>query len=197
MRNRNALIIISKYPEKGAVKTRINGLSDEQRVALYDRLLNTTMSKLSFIPGVDTFMAFAPSDAEEYFSRFSVDLIPLDKDDLGRSMYQAFCFVFQQGYEKVSLAGADIPDLSVSIINDSFNKLSENDLVFGPAKDGGYYLVGMKEPVGEVFRNIPWSSSKTLEASIKNAEQAGYTVGLITTLSDIDTIEDAKELGLI
>lgn len=197
MKNRNALIIIAKYPEKGAVKTRIRGLSDEQRVELYTRLLEDTMVKLSMIPGVDTYIAFAPFNTEEYFSRFNVGLIPLSDGDLGQRMYQAFHDTFHRGYEKVSLAGADIPDLSDSVIIDSFKHLSDHDLVFGPAGDGGYYLVGMRKLIREVFQDVPWSSDRTLEISIKNAEQSGYSVGLITMLSDIDTYEDAQKHGLI
>ena len=197
MKNHNALIIIAKHPEKGTVKTRIKGLSDEQRVQLYTRMLNDTMEKLCSISGVDTYIAFAPSNKKDFFSRFNVGLIPLSDGDLGQGMYEAFHRTFQRGYKKISLVGADIPALSVSIIIDSFNQLSENDLVYGPARDGGYYLVGMRKLIKEVFNDVPWSSPMTLEISMNNAKQAGYSVGLITELSDIDTIEDAKKHGLI
>jgi hypothetical protein len=197
MKNLNALIIIAKYPEKGLVKTRIKGLSDEQRVDLYTRLLNDTMEKLSTIPGVDTYIAFAPSDTKEYFTRFKVGLIPLSDGDLGQRMYEAFHITFQRDYEKVSLVGADIPGLSVSIVMDSFNQLSDNDLVYGPARDGGYYLIGMRKLIKEVFNDVPWSTERTLEISIKNAEKAVCSVSLITELSDIDTFKDANKHGLI
>jgi len=197
MKNLNALIIIAKYPEKGLVKTRIKGLSDEQRVDLYTRLLNDTMEKLSSIPGVDTYIAFAPENTKKYFSRFQVGLIPLSDGDLGQRMYEAFHETFQRGYEKVSLAGADIPGLSESIVMDSFNQLSDNDLVYGPARDGGYYLIGMRKLIKDVFNNVPWSTDSTLEISIKNAEKAVCSVSLITELSDIDTFEDAKNHGLL
>ena len=197
MRNRNALIIIAKHPEKGVVKTRIRGLSDEQRVELYIRLLNNTIEKLSSLSGVDSYIAFAPAHTKEYFTRFNVGLIPLSDGDLGMRMYEAFDKTFQRGYEKVSLVGADIPDLSGSIIINSYNQLSHHDLVYGPAKDGGYYLVGMRKLIKEVFTDVPWSSHMTLEVSMNNAKQAGYSVARITVLSDIDTFEDAKKQGLI
>ena len=197
MNNRNALIIIAKHPQKGAVKTRIKGLSDEQRVELYTRLLNDTMEKLSSFSGVDTYIAFAPSHTKDFFSRFNVGLIPLSDGDLGERMYEAFNCTFKKEYKKICLVGADIPDLSESIIIDSFNQLSEHDLVYGPARDGGYYLIGMSKLIKEVFNNVPWSSPMTLESSMNNAKQAGYSVGRITELSDIDTFEDAKKHGLI
>ncbi len=197
MKNRNALIIIAKHPEIGAVKTRIEGLSDEQRVKLYSKLLNDTMEKLSSISGVDTYIAFAPANTKDFFSRYKVGLITLSDGDLGIRMHEAFSNIFQRGYEKISLVGADIPDLSESIIIDSFNQLSDHDLVYGPARDGGYYLIGMSKLIKEVFIAVPWSSPMTLEISMSNAKQAGYSVARITTLSDIDTFEDAKKYGLI
>ena len=197
MKNNSALIIIAKYPEKGNVKTRIQGLSDEQRVALYIRLLNLTMDKLSSIPGVDTFIAFAPDSTEEYFKRFGVRLIPLHDGDLGIRMYEAFSEVFSDRYQKAALVGADIPDLSESIILNAMDVLSGHDLVFGPAKDGGYYLVGMRKLIKEVFDNVPWSSDQTLEKSLKQSEKFGYSAGFTETLSDIDTGDDVKRSGLL
>jgi glycosyltransferase A (GT-A) superfamily protein (DUF2064 family) len=111
-------------------------------------------------------------------------------------MYAAFEEVFNQGYEKVSLVGADIPDLSAAIIMRSFEILEETDLVFGPARDGGYYLVGMSKLIREVFQHVPWSSSKTLEQSLEQARKYGYSSGFVDTLRDIDTSEDLNRSGL-
>jgi len=197
MKNKNALIIIAKYPEKGKVKTRVRGLSDDQRVELYEKLLNLTMEKLSSVPGVDTFIAFAPDSAEEYFKHFGVKLIPLPGSDLGAGMFQAFDRVFSEGYKKAALAGADIPDLSPAIILNAMGLLSTYDLVFGPAKDGGYYLVGMRMLIKEVFEDVPWSSDQTLNKSLDQAKKFNYSIGFTDTLSDIDTIEDVKKTGLL
>ena len=120
--NRNALIIIAKYPDKESVKTRLKGLMpDNKRLQLYITLLNHTLRKLGSIPGVDTFIAFAPESAGEYFKQFNVKLIPLHEGDLGKRMFEALREVFGSGYQKASLVGADIPDLCDSIILDSFD----------------------------------------------------------------------------
>ena len=191
--NRNALIIIAKYPEKESVKTRLKGLMpDNKRLQLYITLLNHTLRKLGSIPGVDTFIAFAPENAGEYFKQFNVKLIPLHEGDLGKRMFEALREVFGSGYQRASLVGADIPDLCDSIILDSFDILSENDLVYGPAEDGGYYLVGMRKLIKEVFENVPWSSDQTLGKSLEQAGRFGYRTGFTRMLSDIDTIEDVK-----
>jgi rSAM/selenodomain-associated transferase 1 len=198
MNNRNALIIIAKYPEKDNVKTRLKGLiPDPQRLALYVSLLNQTIQNLGSIRGVDTFIAFAPDDTEEYFSRFNLKLIPLHEGDLGVRMFEAFKEVFSAGYKKAALVGADIPDLTAAIILNAFDLLQSNDLVYGPAKDGGYYLVAMKTLIKEVFENVPWSSGQTLNKSLRQAEKYGYRTGFTETLSDIDTYDDVKRSGLL
>lgn len=197
MNNKNALIIIAKYPEKGKVKTRIKGLSDDERVSLYESLLKHTMSRLGSISGVDTFIAFAPETAHDYFMQFGVRLISVHPGNLGERMHEAFRAVFHLGYKRAALVGADIPALTPDIIRDSFNVLADNDLVFGPAVDGGYYLVGMRKLIREVFEQVPWSSQETLKRSVEQAHVSGFTVGYTETLSDIDTMEDVRKAGLL
>ncbi len=195
--NKNALIIIAKYPEKGRVKTRLKGhMSDEEIVRLYTTLLERTIKELRSISGIDTFIAFAPQSSRDYFSEFKLRLIPLHKEGLGKRMLEAFEEVFLSGYKKAALVGADIPDLSVNLVFEAFNVLSDKDLVFGPAKDGGYYLIGMSRLIREVFENVPWSSDQTLNRSLVEANKNGYSSGFTETLNDIDTIEDVKSSGL-
>ncbi|MBC8413548.1 MAG: TIGR04282 family arsenosugar biosynthesis glycosyltransferase [Nitrospira sp.] len=196
--SKNALIIIAKYPESDNVKTRLKGvMSDNARLQLYIKLLYSTIERLSSIPGIDTFIAFAPAESDHYFLRFNLDLIPLHHRGLGEGMLEAFMHVYSSGYERATLVGADIPGLTPEIITDSFNKLTKNDLVFGPAEDGGYYLVGMNKLICEVFKDVTWSSNQTLSESLRQAEKYGYTYDLTHTLFDIDTIEDVKRAGLM
>jgi len=196
--NDNALIIIAKYPEEKNVKTRLKGLMpDEKRLALYVSMLENTLRKLKSVPGVDTYIAYAPESGKNYFTRFGVGLILLPEGDLGMRMFHAFRELFKTGYRRAVLVGADIPDLSSAIILKAFMILSLDDIVYGPAKDGGYYLVGMRKLIKEVFEDVPWSSNQTLNRSIERARQSGYNVALTETLSDIDTIDDVKRAGLM
>ena len=196
--NDKALIIIAKYPEPKSVKTRLKDLlPDKERLKLYIGLLEDTVQRLKAVPGVDMFIAYAPPDAEDYFSRFGARLIPLTEGDLGERMQYAFAKVFAEGYQKAVLVGVDIPGLSAAITLKSFEPLSDNDIVYGPAEDGGYYLVGMRKLIQEIFEDVPWSSDQTLKRSLEKTAQSGYSVALTETLYDIDTIEDAKRAGLI
>lgn len=196
MKHSKALIIIAKFPDADRVKTRLRGsLPDEQRLELYVALLEHSVNKLKAIPGIDTFIAYAPEQAGTYFSQFRLPLIALRQCGLGENMCEAFEDVFHRGYRKAALVGTDIPGLSPAIIRKAFAILSHKDLVYGPARDGGYYLVGMRRLIKDVFEDVPWSSNQTLEKSIAQAARAGATVGFTETLSDLDTIEDFKVLG--
>lgn len=196
MNNENALIIIAKYPDSARVKTRLSrALTDSERVSFYTSLLEGTIGRLGALKGVDTVIAFAPGDSGDYFSRFGLGTVSLPEGDLGERMYYAFQEIFLKGYTKAALVGVDIPGLSGSIIVQAFELLSRHDVVFGPARDGGYYLIGMKEPVHALFDGVPWSSSLTLKKSIEAAEGSGLSFACTEMLSDIDTIEDMKRSG--
>ena len=197
MKNNNALIIIAKYPVNGSVKTRLKGhMPDDKILELYSHLLETTIQKLRSIDGVDTFIAFAPQEAASFFSKYNLRLISLSDGDLGMRMFSAFENIFNHDYENAVLVGADIPDLSSKNILNALQLLSAHDLAYGPAEDGGYYLVGMRKLIKEVFEEIPWSSNVTLERSIARAKKFKYSVSYTETLYDIDTIDDVNRSGL-
>lgn len=112
-------------------------------------------------------------------------------------MFNAISRVLGCAYHKAVLVGTDIPDISAPIVLKAFELLDGSDIVFGPARDGGYYLVGLKTPVKEIFREIEWSTEETLRQSIRRAGQFGYSSAMTGRLADIDTIEDVKRAGLL
>lgn len=196
MTGKNALIIIAKYPRKENVMTRLKGvMPDDKRLCFYESFLKKAVLELRSIPLVDTFIAFAPAHSEGYFSRFGLGIIPLPPGDLGTRMFYAFQAVFDKGYCRAALVGVDIPDLRRDIITKAFHLLSSHDVVFGPAEDGGYYLVGISSPIREIFEDVPWSSAETLQKSLEKARLHRYRVGFTDTLSDIDTPDDLRKSG--
>jgi rSAM/selenodomain-associated transferase 1 len=195
--NNNGLIIMAKAPDAERVKTRLMGhIPDEERLNLYLSLLTGTIQKLKEMRDTDTFICFSPSAAESYFSRFQMKIFPQSEGDLGRRMFRAIEKVLHEGYRKAVLVGVDIPELSAPIVERAFDLLSHNDIVFGPAMDGGYYLVGLKRPLREIFLGIEWSTERTLTQSVEKARKLGYTIGYTERLSDLDTPEDLKTFGL-
>jgi rSAM/selenodomain-associated transferase 1 len=111
-------------------------------------------------------------------------------EDLGIRMQNAFQNGFNEGYENIILIGSDLPNISKEIIDTGFQALQNNEIVFGPADDGGYYLIGMSKMNTTVFENKPWSQSELLTITLEQLNEQQKTIGLIETLNDIDTFED-------
>jgi rSAM/selenodomain-associated transferase 1 len=110
--------------------------------------------------------------------------------DLGEKMKNAFLDGFSDGFEKIVLIGSDLPDLTENIIYESFHKLSNNDIVIGPAQDGGYYLIGLSKMNHTIFENKPWSKPSLLEITLQELQQNNQKTALLQTLNDIDTFDD-------
>ncbi|MEJ2313463.1 MAG: TIGR04282 family arsenosugar biosynthesis glycosyltransferase [Nitrospirota bacterium] len=193
MREKNAVIIFAKSPRIEDVKTRLAGrLSAGERLGLYRSLLEDTVEKLRRVPGADTFISYTPPEDGDYFEGFGLRTFPQAEGDLGLKMHAALARVLGEGYEKAILVGVDIPGLSSAVTERAFVLLEGSDVVFGPATDGGYYLVGLKRPEEAVFTGVEWSTVTTLTESVAKAEAAGLRVGYADTLSDIDRPEDLK-----
>lgn len=110
--------------------------------------------------------------------------------DLGVRMHQAFLQAFQDGMKKVVIVGTDCPELSDLLVREAFQRLDNNEVVLGPAKDGGYYLIGLKRLVEEIFREIPWGTGKVLEKTLRIAGNLRIPVSLLEPLDDVDRPED-------
>jgi glycosyltransferase A (GT-A) superfamily protein (DUF2064 family) len=107
-------------------------------------------------------------------------------------MSNAFKNSFENGFDQIVLIGSDLPDISKNIIETSFSALKQSNTVFGPAQDGGYYLVGMNSFSPSIFINKPWSQPNLLKSTL--IETSDYS--LLIELNDIDTIEDLKNSHL-
>ena len=108
-------------------------------------------------------------------------------------MHHAIQHAFDEGYQKVVLIGSDLPDMNEKLIDRAFAELDTNDLVIGPAIDGGYYLIGMKEPNEALFDELPWSTSDVLNATLQIVKEQQLSIAMLPRLNDIDTIEDLNQ----
>ncbi len=191
--NHRALLIMAKAPEGANVKTRLRGsLSEARRLGLYRSLLEGTVSRLRDVPGVDAFITYDPPGSEGHFRAFGLPVFTQSGGDLGRRMHEAINEALTRGYRQAALVGVDIPGLDADVVLNAFSLLEENDVVFGPASDGGYYLVGLKSPAPGLFEGVRWSSENTLKDSLERARSLGLAASLARTLSDLDTPEDLK-----
>ncbi|MEZ4688804.1 MAG: TIGR04282 family arsenosugar biosynthesis glycosyltransferase [Ignavibacteria bacterium] len=114
--------------------------------------------------------------------------------DLGSKMNNAIKSVLKEGNENILLIGTDVPGLSSEIINEAFKKLLEFDIVIGPARDGGYYLIGMKESLSQIFENMKWSNEQVLSNTIERIGLLNKSYYLLEELADVDMEEDLENM---
>jgi rSAM/selenodomain-associated transferase 2/rSAM/selenodomain-associated transferase 1 len=115
---------------------------------------------------------------------------PQQGRDLGERMDRAFRRAFREGAEAVILVGTDAPGLTPSMMKEGFRALEGADVVLGPAKDGGYTLIGLSAPRPELFRSIPWGTSEVLKETLAAVRASGLRARLLPELEDVDRPED-------
>jgi len=189
--SKNALIIFTRNPELGKCKTRLaKVIGDEAALEIYKYLLNHT-AEISKNIKADKFVFYSDDIKKEDLWNKDIFRKKLQYGtDLGARMENAFTELFQLNYEKVIIIGSDLLDLNTKHVDDAFQLLETNELVIGPAKDGGYYLLGMKTLHLNVFKNKAWGTSTVFKETIKDVQNSNYA--LMTELNDIDTFEDIK-----
>jgi rSAM/selenodomain-associated transferase 2/rSAM/selenodomain-associated transferase 1 len=110
--------------------------------------------------------------------------------DLGQRMERAFVEAFQDGMERVLIVGTDCPGLTAETARQAFARLDDFDIVLGPARDGGYYLIGLKRSAPGLFRGIPWGTEQVLEKTLATANEIPLRVSLLDPLDDVDRTHD-------
>jgi rSAM/selenodomain-associated transferase 1 len=181
-------------PEAGKVKTRlVPPLSPQGAAELYRRMLADTVNKIDRFDQIDKLLFYeGGSAAREYFGIAAPSLraLPQRGKDLGERMKEAFGVAFSMGYDGVVIIGTDSPDLPDEYVTQAFRLLEETDVVFGPAEDGGYYLLGMKSLSPGLFESIPWSTSEVYRSSIEAAGRLRLKTAVLPFWHDIDTEPD-------
>jgi len=196
-RNRtDRLIVFTRFPEPGRTKTRLiaalgaRGASDLQR-----RMTGHTLNR------VRAFREKAPVEVEVRYEGASRERIrewlgrdlrlsPQGGGDLGLRMDRAFQEAFRSGAKRVALIGTDCPGLGLDQLKEAFRALREREVVLGPARDGGYYLVGLRRPRPELFRGIAWGTGEVLARTREIAAGRGLCAALLAPLEDVDRPED-------
>jgi rSAM/selenodomain-associated transferase 1 len=105
-------------------------------------------------------------------------------------MEAAFRAAFQDGAERVVIIGSDLPELSTALLQRAFAALESHPAVMGPARDGGYYLLGMRTMIHGLFDGIRWSTDEVLARTLDRLRAAGIEPALLDPLSDVDEVGD-------
>jgi rSAM/selenodomain-associated transferase 1 len=191
MQSKNILIIFYRNPELGKVKTRLaKTLGDEKALAIYLKLSSHTRAITENL-AIDKVIYYSNFvDTEDAWPNTTFQKKLQNGNDLGEKMNNAFVEGFQSGYERVCIIGTDCLELSKGIIQQAFDQLVCYDAVIGPAKDGGYYLLGMKKPMPELFENKTWSSDTVATDTIQNFKDLRVSFNQLQVLTDVDEEKD-------
>lgn len=188
---KNLLIIFYRNPELGKVKTRLaKTLGDEKALAIYLKLSSHTRAITENL-AIDKVIYYSNFvDTEDVWLNTTFQKKLQNGNDLGEKMNNAFVEGFQSGYERVCIIGTDCFELSRDIVKQAFDQLHTNDAVIGPAKDGGYYLLGMKKPIPVLFKNKAWSSDTVATDTIQNFKDLSLSYAQLAVLTDVDEEKD-------
>jgi rSAM/selenodomain-associated transferase 1 len=190
------LLIFIKNPQKGNVKTRLaRTIGNTQALNVYRALLAHTHKITRSMNRARQVWYSRFIDHSDRWEQGNFAKRLQSGDDLGERMKGAFKQAFEDQYEKVIIIGSDCADLSRNIIDQAFAALDDNEVVLGPSKDGGYYLLGMRRFYGDLFAGINWSTPAVLSETIGRVESCDCSYQLMPTLNDIDTEEDLRESG--
>lgn len=191
----NSAIIFIKNPQKGKVKTRLAAdIGDNAAMEVYLELTRLTREAMMQVD----------CDRHVYYSTFvdDDDAWPLTHfhkhiqrgEDLGERMSHAFGKCFDHGASRVVIIGSDCAELTAAHVQRAFDALDAHDFVIGPANDGGYYLLGMKEYHPEVFEEITWSTHSVFADTLKNIQDLAMSVEVLEQLIDVDYLSDLEEV---
>lgn len=211
-RRDRALVVAAKAPVAGTVKTRLcPPLSTDEAARLACALLADTLDT-AFSPVVsavaDVFLALDGDEASvaatwDEAERRTPEGARLHRlrqrgNDLGERLAHLCADVFAAGYAHVCVIGGDTPDLPAAFLIEAFGRLAhggQDGVVLGPAEDGGYYLVGLRQPAPGLFAGgIGWGGPNVLRDTLARAVEAERTVVLLPPWYDIDTIADLRRL---
>ncbi len=192
LRSNRALLIFTRNPEPGKCKTRLAAtIGERAALEIYDFLLRHTANLSKSLEGMDKYV---------YFSEYLGDGSTWDPacfeyrlqegTDLGERMEKALRETFAAGYTRVVLIGSDLYDLATEDLVEAFRQLDRHEVVLGPAGDGGYYLLGLRQLLPDLFQNKHWGTQTVLKDTL--ADLRGTDTRLLPVRNDVDRYEDIK-----
>lgn len=191
------LIVFTRYPEPGKTKTRLIPVLGAQGAATLQRQMTeyviSQVRKLQNLHPISIEVRFAGGEQQlmQDWLGESLQYVTQGTGDLGYRLQTALGDCFRNKIESVAIIGSDCPQLKAELIFQTFELLNQNyDLVLGPALDGGYYLIGLRRLIPELFIDIDWGTEQVLPQTVDIAKQLNLEIAYLPTLADIDRPED-------
>ena len=199
MSEKPIVLLFIKAPIKGQVKSRLAAdVGEETTLELYKNFVLDIVETVE-TSGYPFRICFYPSGGEEIVSDWlgrQYLYLAQEGDDLGLRMGNAFRRIFLEGFTSALLIGSDIPDLPSAVIQSAFESLKKNDVVIGPAADGGYYLIGFNNNsfLPRIFQGIAWGTNTVFLKTLDILKGASLRVHLAPEWKDVDTLGDLRDL---
>ncbi|MBW4676130.1 MAG: TIGR04282 family arsenosugar biosynthesis glycosyltransferase [Desmonostoc geniculatum HA4340-LM1] len=190
------LIIFTRYPEPGKTKTRLIPVLGSVGAANLQRQMTEhtifQVKELQKLIDISVEVRFAGGDLQLMQDWLGLDLVyqSQGEGDLGLRMARSLFEAFQFGAEKAIIIGTDCPGVNAQVLATAFDKLHTFELVLGPAIDGGYYLIGLRQPIPELFANIEWGTAQVFQKTVEIAQKLNLSYVNLTPLADVDRPED-------
>jgi uncharacterized protein len=190
------LIIFTRYPEPGKTKTRlIPALGDVGAANLQRQMTEYTILQVKQLQHkipISFEVRFAGGNLQLMQDWLGLPLVYHSQGggDLGQRMERSLVDAFQSGMEQVIIIGTDCPGVNSGLLATAFEQLRSCDLVLGPALDGGYYLIGLRQLIPKLFVNIDWGSPKVLQQTVDIAQKLNLSHTYLRVLGDVDRPED-------
>ena len=203
-RQRCAMAVMAKAPRVGAAKTRLaSALSPEAAAGLSACFIRDAIGNIAAAgreAPIDGYVAYSPPDAESEFRTLLPDgigLVPSRRAGLAASLYDAASDLLAAGYGSVCLVNSDSPTLPTSLLVEAVRMLSGagERLVLGPAEDGGYYLIGLREAHARLFEEIAWSTPSVFAQTVDRAREIGLEPAVLPRWYDVDDLPSWHRLN--
>jgi rSAM/selenodomain-associated transferase 1 len=197
---RPAVAVMAKVPGATAVKSRLHPvLGPCMATRLYECFLRDRLDALTTIAGIDRVVAFTPPEARDTMSRMipaPFILVPQHAGDLGARLDGLLVDLLAAGRLGAIAIDSDSPTLPMRYVAEAAQALatSRADVVVGPCDDGGYYLIGVRQPHPELFEAMPWSTDRVLPLTLERARHRGLRTHVLPAWFDVDTEADLFRL---
>jgi rSAM/selenodomain-associated transferase 1 len=199
MRNQSIILLFIRAPAKGKIKSRLaSTIGEDATLELYKNFILDIVDTIEK-SGYPLRIFFHPPDAGEALASWlgrHHHYMPQVGNDLGENMERAFGQIFTEGFTSAVLLGSDIPDLTPAVLHEALDSLRTNDVVMGPAADGGYYLIGCNKGtfLPNMFHGIAWGTNAVFRETMIIMHRASLQVHLVPEWQDVDTQDDLKSL---
>lgn len=199
------VVVMARTPRAGRTKTRLRPvLADHEAAALSEAMLADRCAQVAALSAVVPAIAFAreppgsAGDLDPFPPPSGFRLVAQPEGDLGACLLAAAAAFLDEGLPVV-LVDADSPTLPSVFLEQAVESLREDgeraiDLVLGPAEDGGYYLIGLRRPAPELFRDMPWSTAQVAAETLERARRIGLRVRVLPAWWDLDRPADLERL---